>query len=78
MTTSTVSSLSGGGQSANSGALPGMSRSTAIPANISEAGLISPTSIAGQCFVYQQFSSKLQAFMIGYVNSIYSNYSVFK
>lgn len=57
---------------------PGMSRSNSIPSNISAAGLLSPTSIAAQCFVYQQFSSKLQAFMIGYVNSIYSDYSVFK
>lgn len=56
----------------------GMPRSSGIPSNIIESNLLSTTSFADECFVGQQFSNKLQAFLIGYVNSIYSNYSVYK
>jgi hypothetical protein len=46
-----------------------------IPTNMT--GSLSGTSSAPECFVNQRFSSKLQAFMIAYVNSISSNYPVF-
>jgi len=51
-------------------------RSVLIPTNIAESGLISDTSLAKDCFVYQKFSGKLQVYMIGYVNGVYSRYSV--
>lgn len=54
----------------------GAPRTSGIPTNIPE--LMSPTSSAGECFVNQRFSGMLQAFMVGYVNSIYSNYSVYE
>lgn len=54
-----------------------MPRSTLVPTGILQANLISPTSLASDCFVKQQFSAKLQGFLVGYVNSIYSNYSVY-
>jgi len=47
----------------------GTPRSSSIPVNIVEANLLSSTSFADECFVQQQFSNKLQAFLIGYVNS---------
>ena len=56
----------------------GMPRTAIIPGTIVQANLMSPTSKAEDCFVKQQFSGKLQAFLIGYVNSIYSYYSVYK
>lgn len=55
-----------------------MPRTSTIPGTIVQAGLMSETSNASDCFIQQQFSAKLQAFMIGYVNSIYSYYSVYK
>lgn len=57
------------------GAMP---RSSPIPSAILESGLMSTTSKASDCFVNQKFSAKLQAFLIGYVSSIYSYYSVYK
>jgi hypothetical protein len=56
----------------------GMPRTSIIPGSIVEANLMSETSNASDCFIQQQFSAKLQAFMIGYVSSIYSYYSVYK
>lgn len=53
-----------------------MPRTSVIPGTIVEAGLISDTSKASDCFINQQFSGKLQAFLIGYVSGIYSYYSV--
>jgi hypothetical protein len=55
-----------------------MPRTAQIPIGIAMSGLMSNTSSAASCFIDQQFSAKLQAFMIGYVNSIYSDYSVYK
>jgi hypothetical protein len=48
-----------------------------IPTNIRTSGIMSDTSSAGECFINQRFSAKLQAFMISYVNSIASNYAVY-
>lgn len=56
----------------------GLPRSVNIPTNIAEAGTMSDTAWADDCFIYQMFSNKLQAYMIGYVSSIYSNYSIYK
>jgi len=55
----------------------GLPRSVNIPSNIAQSGIMSDTSWADDCFIYQKFSSRLQAYMIGYVNAIYSNYSVY-
>jgi hypothetical protein len=56
----------------------GLPRGSNIPSAIIENSLLSETSIAKDCFVNQQFSNKLQAYIVGYVNAIYSNYSVYK
>lgn len=56
----------------------GAPRSVNIPAGITDNNLLSGTSAAYTCFVNQKFSNKLQVYLIGYVNSIYSNYSVYK
>jgi hypothetical protein len=39
---------------------------------------MSRTSAAEDCFIGQQFSNKLQAFMVGYVNAVFSDYSIFE
>lgn len=56
----------------------GMPRGVNIPSAIIDSKLMSETSLAQDCFIKQQFSSKLQAYLIGYVNSIYSDYSIYK
>ena len=48
-----------------------------IPTNIRESGLMSDTSLAAECFINQRFSNKLQAFMISYVNVVYSVYPIY-
>lgn len=58
--------------------LGGMPRSAPIPGSIVQANLMSTTSLAQDCFIHQKFSGKLQAYMIGYVNNVYSYYSVYK
>jgi hypothetical protein len=55
----------------------GLPRSVNIPQGIAQSGLLSTTSTAANVFAGQQFSGKLQAFLVGYVNSIYSDYSVY-
>lgn len=54
------------------------SRRVPIPVNILQSDQLSPTSLARDCFVNQQFSRKLQAYLVGYVNQIFSNYPVFR
>ncbi|MNK27642.1 hypothetical protein D3C87_460040 [compost metagenome] len=56
----------------------GLPRSVNIPTNIAEANIMSDTAWATDCFIYGAFSNKLQAYMIGYVSSIFSNYSIYK
>lgn len=74
-----VSSVLGAGSSSGSSAVTSnLPRSSSIPGGIIQQGLISTTSLASDCFVKQKFSGKLQAYLIGYVNSIYSYYSVYK
>jgi hypothetical protein len=48
-----------------------------IPTNMKSPGVMSTTASAPECFINQRFSSKLQAFLISYVNSIHSNYPVY-
>jgi fructose-specific phosphotransferase system IIC component len=56
----------------------GLPRQVVIPSGIVNADLMSKTSLASDCFIKQKFSNKLQSYLIGYVNSIYSDYPVFK
>lgn len=56
----------------------GMPRASGVPSAIIEEGLLSETCVARYCFVDQVFSNKLQAFLVGYVNESYSNYSIYK
>ena len=62
----------------NTSAFPGLPRYNLIPTNILEARLMSDTSLATNCFAYQRFSGKLQAFLIGYVNQVYSDYPIYE
>lgn len=48
-----------------------------IPTNMRAPGVMSDTSSAPECFINQRFSGQLQAFLISYVNSVYSNYPVY-
>lgn len=56
----------------------GLPRGSNIPSSIIEKGLLSETCLAKDCFVDQKFSNKLQAFLVGYVNTAFSNYSIYK
>lgn len=56
----------------------GIPRNSITPSAIINNNLLSPTSLASECFINQRFSSKLQIFLVGYVNSIYSQHSVYK
>jgi len=56
----------------------GLTRGDSVPSNIINEDLLSPDSIASNCFINQSLSRKLQIYLVGYVNSIYSNYSVYK
>ena len=53
-----------------------LSRGNLIPTKIISAGLMSTTAEAADCFVNQQFSNVLQAYMINYVISVSGYYSV--
>lgn len=55
----------------------GLPRSVNLPTGVTQSGTMSSTSKAIDCFAGQKFSSKLQAYLVGYVNSINSQYSVF-
>lgn len=48
-----------------------------LPTNTRQAGVMSDTSSAPECFINQRFSAQLQAFMISYVNSISGDYAVY-
>lgn len=58
--------------------LGGMPRTSLVPTAIVEQNLLASGSLAYNCFAKQQFSLRLQVFMIGYVNSVFSNYSIYK
>lgn len=53
----------------------GLPRSVNVPTNITS--MLSGTSWASDCFVYQKFAEKLQAFLIGYVNAAYSDHNLY-
>ena len=53
-------------------AYPGLPRTVGIPSHIVDSGKISDTALAVECYAYQRFSCKLQAYLIDYVNKIYS------
>jgi hypothetical protein len=55
------------------GTLP---REVLIPSSLLQANLLSETAWASDCFIGQYFSNKLQAYLIGYVNSIFSEHPV--
>lgn len=49
-----------------------------IPKNIVDQDLMSQTNSAYQCFTKQVFSARLQAYLISYVISTSSEYSIYK
>jgi len=53
-------------------------KTSKIPTGIVSSGNLSTTSDALTCFREQQFSNKLQAFMVSYVMSVSSFYAVYK
>lgn len=55
----------------------GMTRGNLIPTKILEKDVLSDTSEAYQCLVDQKPSLKLQAYLINYVISVSSPYSVY-
>lgn len=63
--------------SGSNSAYGGSPQVSSIPSNLRANGVMSDTSSAPECFINQRFSAKLQAFLIGYVGSIYSNYPVY-
>jgi hypothetical protein len=48
-----------------------------IPTSLIQQGLMSGTSEAIACFVGQEFSNKLQAYMINYVAAVSSYYPLY-
>lgn len=58
-------------------AYSGLPAVQSIPTNMREAGIMADNSSAANCFVNQQFSEKLQAFMISYCNMTVSNYAIY-
>lgn len=48
-----------------------------IPTNMRTAGVMSDTSLAAECYVNQRFSSKLQAYLISYVNTTYQEFPIY-
>lgn len=55
---------------------PGADRISVIPLVIHDN--LSNTSMAGECFVNQRFSRKLQSFLVGYVSALNSNRGIFE
>ena len=58
-------------------AFPGLPRVARIPTNIVSQDLLSTTSLAPQCFPYQRFAGRLQAYLVDYVANIYGDYPVY-
>lgn len=52
-------------------------RGSTIPTNIVSRNLLSPTADALTCFTQQQFSNKLQGYLVSYVFSVSGDYSVY-
>lgn len=53
-------------------------RSSKLPTAIATSGKLSPTSDALTCFREQKFCARLQVFLVSYVVSVNSYYSVYK
>lgn len=58
-------------------AFPGLPRVPQVPSNIVNQDILSRTSVAGECFIYQRFSSRLQAYLVDYVNKSYGDFPIF-
>lgn len=56
----------------------GVDQTSKLPTGIASSGNLSGTSDALTCFREQQFSQKLQVFMVSYVMSVNSFYAVYK
>lgn len=56
----------------------GVDRTSKIPTGVVSSGNLSPTSDALTCFREQKFSAKMQAYLVSYVMSVSSPYSVYK
>lgn len=52
-------------------------RALNIPTNLRAPGVMSDTSLAVECFVGQRFSAKLQAYLISYNQSVYSDHPIY-
>lgn len=55
-----------------------LQRANYIPSNIAVSHLLSTTNSAYTCFTQQKFSADLQAFLINYVITVQSYYSIYK
>lgn len=56
----------------------GVDQTSKLPVQIVTSGNLSKTSDALTCFREQQFSQKLQIFLVSYVMSVSSPYAVYK
>lgn len=63
--------------SSKQSAYPGLPRAPMLPTNILSQEILSPTSLAPNCFVYQRFSGRLQSYLVDYVNKIYGDFPVY-
>ena len=56
---------------------PMLPRVAQVPVNIIQQQIMSTTSSAAECFIYQRLSSRLQAYLIDYVNKSYSDFPIY-
>lgn len=56
----------------------GVDQTSKLPTGVASSGNLSGTSDALTCFREQQFSQKLQVFLVSYVMSVSSPYAVYK
>lgn len=61
----------------SSGEFPSLPRSPQVPLNIFNQGLMSDTSNAHECFAYQRLSSRLQAYLVDYVNKVTGDFPIY-
>lgn len=55
-----------------------LQRADFIPSNLAASGLLSSDNKAINCYTKQIFSGDLQVFLVSYVISVQSYYSIFK
>lgn len=58
-------------------AFPGLPRVPRVPSNIVDQKLLSTTSVAAECFIYQRLSGRLQAYLVDFVNKVYEDYPIY-